>query len=119
MQRLYSMFPRGAPGVGLLFLRISIIGSLHTLIQGEVHGAVVALIAGLGIGYLAGFMTPAVSVLSIVVMLALAISGNWTPESISMTLLLQSSALIFLGPGAYSLDARMYGRKIIKVGRRL
>lgn len=115
MQRLYSMFPRGGPGVGLVFLRISVLASLHVLGDGAGHWAVVALAGTLGCGFLVGLMTPAASALGIGWMLVASGLGTHRPDFASLALLLQLIALILLGPGAYSLDARLYGRRLIDV----
>ena len=112
------MFPRGGHGAGLVLLRVSTIASLPALASGHSHWAVTALIAGLAIGLLLGFMTPAVSALSIASMLFTLVLAARPPDPGSVMLLLQSIALILLGPGAYSMDARMYGRRIIDVERR-
>ncbi len=112
------MFPRGGAGTGLFVLRVSAIASLHTLVNMAGHWAVTVLISALGVGLLVGLMTPAVSALSIASMLVLFILGDRVPDLASVTLLLQSIALILLGPGAYSMDARMYARRIIAVAPR-
>ena len=118
MQRLYSMFPRGGPGTGLVLLRISTFASLCILAEGDDHWAVTVFIVSLGVGFLAGLMTPVVSALSIASMLVIVGIDARVPGLASFTLLLQSFALILLGPGGYSLDARIYGRRIVDVERR-
>lgn len=115
MQRLYSMFPRGGPGAGLVALRLSALASLPVLAEGDGHWSVTVLIVALGAGFLAGLMTPAVSALSIASTLVVFSLGTRMPEPAAFTLVLQSIALILLGPGAYSLDARLYARRIIDV----
>jgi uncharacterized membrane protein YphA (DoxX/SURF4 family) len=92
------------------------------------HGAVnmsvvVALVVFvIGVALIIGLMTPIASVLlasgglflmldsSILGLLSLFESGMARLEFIVM-----SVALIFLGPGTLSLDARLYGRREIKV----
>lgn len=115
MQRLYSMFPLGGPGVGLVSLRLSALASLPILAEGDGHWSITALIIVLGAGFLAGLMTPAVGALSIVSALVVFSLGTRMPEPALVTFLLQSIALVLLGPGGYSLDARLYARRIIDV----
>ncbi len=129
--RLFTAFPDGLPGVGLLLLRLAI-GSA-TVIQGvryfESSGPVtltmmlsgaVALVSGSML--ILGFLTPAAGTL-----IALGISGSalsWLPFSprhltdgtlealFSGTV---SAAIVLLGPGALSVDARIFGRREIMI----
>ncbi len=98
MQRLFSTFPGGVPGVGLLLLR-AVVGGWSIL-----HGGIPAIAAG---GLLAiGFLTPLAAGLSVAI---LGFSdARW----------LVSLALALLGPGAFSLDARLFGRREIIIPRR-
>lgn len=113
MQRLFTMFPRGGPGAGLVALRLSALTSVPILAEADGHCSITVLITALGAGFLVGFMTPAVCALSIASTLAVFSFGTGLPVPASLILLLQSIALLLLGPGAYSLDARLYARRII------
>jgi uncharacterized membrane protein YphA (DoxX/SURF4 family) len=88
-----------------------------------VTGWGLAVLAFTGAGFLlAGLMTPFVAVL-------VAISGigsalAWIPLPIQdlfdsylaiINLIVLSIAIAFLGPGAFSLDARMFGRREITI----
>jgi uncharacterized membrane protein YphA (DoxX/SURF4 family) len=131
LQRTFSGFPTGYPGMGLLLLRLVVGGAassqawlLITAEQGALNaGVVVALLAFLtGLALIIGFMTPIASVLLSAAGLLLTItssvpghlllfeSGMARLEFIGM-----SVALICLGPGALSLDARLYGRREVEV----
>jgi uncharacterized membrane protein YphA (DoxX/SURF4 family) len=74
----------------------------------------------LGIGLIAGLLTPVVSVLVAIINGAACVSAFWEtlPDSkiagfTTASLTIVSIALAFLGPGALSLDARLYGRREI------
>ena len=75
-----------------------------------------------GLGFLLGFMTPLMS--SILVVGALAIGLSWLPSPHQnlldtqfsiVNLVVVAAAIGALGPGAFSLDARMFGRREIRI----
>jgi len=115
--RLFSTFPSGAPGVGLLLLRLALAASLVD------HGRQCICLAAptLPCAFLLvlacllcfGFITPVVSSLSCLAGLgdfAIAGYGNWQS---AVLLGLTAIALALLGPGAYSIDGRRFGRRLI------
>lgn len=133
---LFSTFPTGLPGVGLLFLRLAvssnaIICGVNALASSNGNaftiwaGAVFAI--ALGVALLVGFLTPFASVLGTISYLSLAFSSFLQSEAshclsslTALDLAAVSLALLLLGPGAFSFDVRLFGRReiIIPEGRR-
>ena len=129
MQRYFSTFPGNWPGIGLLLLRIVVGGG--ATIQGVVClrpvsepgvliwiGGLLAVVSGLAV--LAGFVTPASGVVAGVT--TFAIVAMWAPGTpgvvdrlAAFILVVDSAALALLGPGALSMDARLFGRREIKI----
>ena len=124
MQRLFSTFASGWPGAGLLLLRLLTAAAL-------IHFGIVSLVeapplatavlqvieAVLGILLLIGLWTPAAGALTAVVKVSIAISryfshsgDPWTPTILAAL----GAALAMIGPGAWSIDARLFGRKHIE-----
>ena len=119
MQRLFSTFANGWPGFGLLIQRfvlgIALLYHGIILLRG-VPGVepIVPELAGsvLGLFILTGLWTPAVGALVAVVQMWIALTGAGN-ESVSIILAVLGGTLAMIGPGAWSLDARLFGRKQI------
>ena len=129
MQRIFSTFPGALPGVGLLILRLFLgtsvlIHSLLYLSNNENPSVWILLgcLAGVGCGtfLIIGFLTPIVSVLTGLTA-AIILASGLVPfpvilASINLSAvcsILVASAIVFLGPGAFSVDARLFGRREI------
>jgi putative oxidoreductase len=120
LQRLFSTFASGWPGIGLLLQRILAATLLARfaiipLLDVSVSTAMIPQIVGAcaGVLLLVGLWTPIVGTLIAVVELWIALShagDPWMP--IVLAILGGSSAMI--GPGAWSVDARLFGRKHIE-----
>ena len=113
MQKLYVTFPDGAPGVGILFLRFAVGATLVAIASGPRAPALPALIVmgGLALTLLMGFMT-AIAALLVAVLLGVCVAfGGFAAGPLEAATLAHSLALALLGPGAYSLDARLFGRR--------
>jgi uncharacterized membrane protein YphA (DoxX/SURF4 family) len=122
MQRLYSMFPSGAPGVGLLLLRLVIAGSLQFDSAGYLTMPVQpALFAGLlvvSVALVVGVLTPWFALAAVSIEAARLLSGAASAATVTWLCPFGAVGLALLGPGAYSLDARLFGRRRVLVDSR-
>jgi len=114
MRRLFSTFAHGSPGIGLLLLRLVsgtvllVMGYLALRSEPSLAPALFqAGSMGLGILLIAGLWTPVIGSL-------VALEALWNVFStdrpwlwIMMAAL--GAALTLIGPGAWSLDARLFG----------
>lgn len=131
LQRLFSTFPGGWPGAALLLLRVTI--GTEAAVQGAFylsHGATWTLgvllsclpLAMGGACLLVGFLTPIASIL-----VGIATVGNamsWLPpppgnlfdsKLVAFEMIVMAAAMASLGPGAFSVDARLFGRREIVI----
>jgi uncharacterized membrane protein YphA (DoxX/SURF4 family) len=136
LQRLFSSFPEGWPGTGLIFLRLAIAlnaisSGVGALVGSSSHAtsvwAVGSLAIAVGAAIFVGFLTPAASAAATVGYLLTGVSSLLMTKAnhhintlAAFNLAAISAALVLLGPGAFSLDARLFGRReiIIPEGRR-
>jgi putative oxidoreductase len=118
LQRLFSTFADGWPGFGLLIQRIFTgIALLHNgIVQLEIPraGLMIPEITGavLGVFILAGLCTPLVGAAVAPVEFWIIFAGGgdiW----MSLMLTVFGATLAMIGPGAWSIDARLFGRKYI------
>ncbi len=120
MQRLFSTFPNSAPGAGLLLLRLC--AAVQLILEGlrQVFEHAAWTAQGLGFAQLLtgcllilGWLTPVASPCAALLVIVLAISDSrWELHIAQAGIAL---GLLALGPGAWSIDARLYGRKYIDV----
>jgi hypothetical protein len=121
MRRLFSTFSSGPPGVGLLLLRLiagaTLIVHYVQLHNGASPQAITShVIAALGaLLLLAGLWTPVTGAMVAIIELWIVFSHNdpW----VSVLLAGLGAGLALLGPGAWSVDARLYGWKRIEIRR--
>jgi putative oxidoreductase len=118
MQRLFSTFPNAGPGTGLFLLRCC--GGAQLILDGlryaSNHASWIADCLGFaqlltGGLLVLGCWTPGVSACAALLGIGLAFSDNrWELHIAQAGIAL---GLLALGPGAWSIDARLYGRKHI------
>jgi uncharacterized membrane protein YphA (DoxX/SURF4 family) len=131
LQRLYSTFPGGRPGIGLLLLRAAV--GLTAIAQGVLNVSglshpssgkwllgVVLITSGAALA--AGFFTPFAGL--VVGLCFLGIALSWFPapswgfhdaRMVAFGMIIPAAALALLGPGAFSLDGRLFGRREIVI----
>jgi uncharacterized membrane protein YphA (DoxX/SURF4 family) len=121
VQRLFSMFPNGWPGKGLLLLRLVsgfllIHDGVTELLGGPQLDGIIrqSLATGAGVLLLVGLWTPMAGVLVVIVEGLTALSRADSLRN-CVVLATLGAALAMLGPGVRSIDARLFGRKRIDI----
>ena len=113
LQRLFSTFPDGLPGFGLLLLRLG--AGIALISFGIMDGSFPDLFAAaLAFLLLAGTWTPVVAGLIAIDQLWIVFFIYALPRDgrgIHILLAVLTAAVAMLGPGAFSIDARRFGRK--------
>jgi putative oxidoreductase len=113
VQRLFSTFADGPPGAGLLIQRFLVGTALLYCVVATSGGRVEApqVIGALaGVLLMAGLWTPAAGVVAACAETWVALSSPapiWNPAVLAVL----AVTLALIGPGEWSVDARLYGRK--------
>jgi uncharacterized membrane protein YphA (DoxX/SURF4 family) len=128
---MFSTFPSGRPGAGLFLLRgvlaITVFAQgaaylsnwQHLTFVTEAVAVLLIVVSGL---LLVGYLTPLASILAGLSNLGSAFSSLLQPApsplaakaAIALATVI-AAALVCLGPGAFSLDARLFGRREIVI----
>jgi putative oxidoreductase len=117
LQRLFSMFPNGWPGRGLLILRlissVMVIQDGCVVLIGPPHPApaiFVLVAAAAGILLVIGLWTPVAGIVVAASELVIALSGTDQLRS-TVLLIAFGVSIAMLGPGTWSVDALLFGRQ--------
>jgi len=131
LQRLFSTFPSGRPGIGLLLLR-AVIG-LSAIAEGVLYltslssPSLTLWLLGLtlilsGSALMIGFLTPLVGLFIGIHFLGIAVSWFPVPSGnlhdarlVALGLIVTTVSITLLGPGAFSLDGYLFGRREIVI----
>jgi len=131
LQRLFSSFPDGRPGLGLLLLRLAV-GSVAIVLgisclSSPAHRAlsvwlVGAVLAASGVALLVGVVTVIASALLSLCVLSIALAwipapplGSLGAPVIGVLLAVVALGIALIGPGAFSVDGYLFGRREIVI----
>ena len=118
MQRLFSTFLNSWPGLGLLILRfaagLSLVAVAH--VAGDLAGAASlyarCVVGGVAVLICIGLWTPFAAIAGSAIQVIVITFGHRFELSLVVYAAVGLS-LAMLGPGAWSFDARLFGRKRI------
>ena len=120
MQRLFSTFAGGWPGIGLLIQRF-LMGTIllreaFLQLSASPHLATIVLQLVSSVLLLIGLATPYIGLLVAATQLRLFFTGSADPWT-AIIICGLGLTLAMIGPGAWSMDARLFGRKHVQIVR--
>jgi putative oxidoreductase len=126
LQRLFSTFPNGWPGLGLLLFRLGLCSALICFgfaspacwLREPAAADVLAAFGSLFL--LAGLWTPVMGTLTALCQMWLTVSvssSQLDQRFVHIVLAVLAVSLAMLGPGAWSIDARLFGMRRIEIDR--
>jgi uncharacterized membrane protein YphA (DoxX/SURF4 family) len=127
VQRLFSTFPNGWPGVGLLLARLCLgaaliyFGTVGLKAADTITFVMNLIVIAAGILFLAGLWTPVGGLAALAearqaLYLGLSLRAD-EAAWIHAFLAVLSVSVAMLGPGAWSIDARLFGRERFDLDR--
>lgn len=115
------MFPAGSAGAGLLLVRLSVAGMLLLQFMPAQEGSLFCwkLVTMLSVGSFVclGIFTPIAAVLCVFIEIANTVGLRGAGAMNAIPALLVTGAMGLLGPGAFSLDAKWFGRRLLVLPR--
>lgn len=121
MRRLFSTFAYGWPGVGLLIMRLAagatvMVTGITNLLLGLPFDATILHVLAIAGGLLLtlGLWTPVAGSLVAIIQLWTAFSQPGDPWT-KILLVALGLGLALVGPGAWSIDARLFGWKRLNI----
>jgi uncharacterized membrane protein YphA (DoxX/SURF4 family) len=115
IQRLFSSFPDSGPGMALLLLRLClstaiVVHGMHSGIRADAAYLLITAACTSAVLILIGLWTPIAAGAAAVTETVGALAA--APEFFThMFVTVIAVSLMLLGPGAWSIDAHLYGRK--------
>jgi uncharacterized membrane protein YphA (DoxX/SURF4 family) len=121
LQRLFSTFARGWPGAGLFLQRLITATLLFHSVFEHISRttylpstALQMIAAGAGVLLLIGLWTPLAGTIVAISELVILLSNHGDPWT-CLLLAILGATLAMIGPGTWSVDARLFGRKEVRI----
>jgi uncharacterized membrane protein YphA (DoxX/SURF4 family) len=113
MRGFSSSFPRGGAGAGLLILRLAV--GLQLMTESGCGGVtpwwLALLELALALALAVGALTQVAALVGAGFYAACLLHADWPHAATLMIAAMTAIALVLLGAGAYSVDARLFGRR--------
>ena len=116
------MFPQGGPGIGLLLLRLATAGMFalnltnpFNFSSNGLYWIAISVISLISLSLVLGFLTSILTIIACLAAVANLLLADHPIDAVYILRILTSAALFFLGPGAYSVDARLFGLRVTVV----
>lgn len=114
MSSRIALFPGGSAGAGLLLLRVSVAVSTLMLTAACIRASYIPHFLGVlvAIGLCGGLQTRALAAVSLFAALVCLVVPS-PPLGLASVHVISAIALALTGAGAFSLDARLFGRRTV------